>query len=209
METVGGWFAAMTRQEQVRLLKELVGKTAARLPGILFRGRRGNPPPGGVEATDIVQSVFCRELETSVSGDAIGHLWREIDKQIDTLRKRAENRDLPLSQLEENGHVLPDSKTENNSHELEPCEQAIYVQQVRKILVSAPESREARVVDGLFDGLFDGRSPAETAAELKVPVSEIYIDRKKIRRKGKILRKKIDGIPEGDDDRLPEGDDDE
>ena len=136
-------------------------------------------PPGAVEARDIAQLVLTRALSSPVQHeDVYGHLRAEIIKAVDALRKRAENRDHRLEDLTAAGIDFADPSTQSFGGQLFPFEQQIFKSQAIKILQEDFGVRASNI----FGATLDDLPPRTIAAELGLKVSDVYTEKRKLKK---------------------------
>jgi hypothetical protein len=179
--TTREYLDGMSTRQRDRVCKQLTLEAALRIGARSWRNhRRGGVPPGGVEARDVAHSVLTRALSSPVLHDDVyAYLRAEIIKRVDALRKRAENRDHRLEDLTAEGMEFADPRTQSFGGQLYPAEQQIFRSEAIKIFEKDFGSRASK----LFESSLEDTPPRDIAIDLGLKVSDVYAERKKLKKK--------------------------
>src|ERR1041384_6800201 len=194
MEETRSFIQALEQVDLDRLTLRLDLYTHRRLARMFWRGETNGPIPGGWEPKDFVQAAFNKALAgvrvwKSSNGSVFDFLKDIISSDISNLATKSENRNeyrVPEAESEAATAGFVSARELKGSRAEWPDTDSSHDDELHHLLARAGENElDQKVVKCVLE---QGISVSGAiASELKVPVSEIYKSKKRLRRRFQYL----------------------
>jgi DNA-directed RNA polymerase specialized sigma24 family protein len=170
------------------IVDRLVVHADRKMRRLVWRNLRGGDPPGGEEPTDIVQSVIekvitgTRKWNPAKHPDLLSYLQDQVDSEISNLVRSFENRyhisEASLSDtkiLEGTDETTPETELIAEGDKIQSDD---FVLGFLEFLNKEPELQS--IVEAILDG---NKKRAEIADAIKITVSELDVQKKRLKRR--------------------------